>query len=136
LDIIFPEEVRSQDVVLFPYITLVVLFIILFLIYYTFIYKTEIIIRLLRIEKYFGETRIENLTIPIQKYIQISIIVVSIVLLIVQLLVFIHTLMKYLGVKESYQEGLISDLISSTIVVLFSSIGIVFNDKLSRNLAK
>ncbi len=136
MDIIFPEEVRSQDVVLFPYITLVVLFIILFLIYYTFIYKTEIIIRLLRIEKYFGETRIENLTIPIQKYIQISIIVVSIVLLIVQLLVFIHTLMKYLGVKESYQEGLISDLISSTIVVLFSSIGIVFNDKLSRNLAK
>ena len=51
-DVIFPEEIKSQNIVLFPYITLVVLFIVLFLIYYTFIYKTEIMIRFLRIEKY------------------------------------------------------------------------------------
>ncbi|HBX62629.1 MAG TPA: hypothetical protein DEG63_05995, partial [Flavobacteriaceae bacterium] len=71
-DVIFPEEIKSQNIVLFPYITLIILFIVLFLIYYTFIYKTEIMIRFLRIEKYFEDTRIKNLTIPIQKYAQIS----------------------------------------------------------------
>ncbi len=45
-------------------------------------------IRFLRIEKYFEDTRIENLTIPIEKYAQISIIIVSIILLIFQITYF------------------------------------------------
>ena len=135
-DIIFPEEIKSQNIVLFPYITLVVLFIVLFLIYYTFIYKTEIMIRFLRIEKYFEDTRIENLTIPIQKYAQISIIIVSIILLIFQLPIFINTTIKYFSVKDSFQDGLTSDLISSSIIILLSFIGIIFSDKLSKNFAK
>ncbi|HCC95621.1 MAG TPA: hypothetical protein DEQ26_15125 [Flavobacteriaceae bacterium] len=135
-DVIFPEEIKSQNIVLFPYITLVVLFIVLFLIYYTFIYKTEIMIRFLRIEKYFEDTRIENLTIPIQKYAQISIIVVSIILLIFQLPIFINTTIKYFSVKDSFQNGLTSDLISSSIIILLSFIGIIFSDKLSKNFAK
>lgn len=135
-DVIFPEEIKSQNIVLFPYITLVVLFIVLFLIYYTFIYKTEIMIKFLRIEKYFEDTRIENLTIPIQKYAQISIIVVSIILLIFQLPIFINTTIKYFSVKDSFQNGLISDLISSSIIILLSFIGIIFSDKLSKNFAK
>ncbi len=135
-DVIFPEEIKSQNIVLFPYITLVVLFIVLFLIYYTFIYKTEIMIRFLRIEKYFEATRIENLTIPIQKYAQISIIIVSIILLIFQLPIFINTTIKYFSVKDSFQNGLTSDLISSSIIILLSFIGIIFSDKLSKNFAK
>ncbi len=135
-DVIFPEEIKSQNIVLFPYITLVVLFIVLFLIYYTFIYKTEIMIRFLRIEKYFEDTRIENLTIPIQKYAQISIIIVSIILLIFQLPIFINTTIKYFSVKDSFQNGLTSDLISSSIIILLSFIGIIFSDKLSKNFAK
>lgn len=135
-DVIFPEEIKSQNIVLFPYITLVVLFIVLFLIYYTFIYKTEIMIRFLRIEKYFEDTRIENLTIPIQKYAQISIIIVSIILLIFQLPIFINTTIKYFSVKDSFQDGLTSDLISSSIIILLSFIGIIFSDKLSKNFAK
>ena len=135
-DVIFPEEIKSQNIVLFPYITLVVLFIVLFLIYYTFIYKTEIMIRFLRIEKYFEDTRIENLTIPIQKYAQISIIVVSIILLIFQLPIFINTTIKYFGVKDSFQDGLTSDLISSSIIILLSFIGIIFSDKLSKIFTK
>ncbi len=135
-DVIFPEEIKSQNIVLFPYITLVVLFIVLFLIYYTFIYKTEIMIRFLRIEKYFEGTRIENLTIPIQKYAQISIIIVSIILLIFQLPIFINTTIKYFSVKDSFQNGLTSDLISSSIIILLSFIGIIFSDKLSKNFAK
>lgn len=135
-DVIFPEEIKSQNIVLFPYITLIILFIVLFLIYYTFIYKTEIMIRFLRIEKYFEDTRIENLTIPIQKYAQISIIVVSIILLIFQLPIFINTTIKYFSVKDSFQNGLTSDLISSSIIILLSFIGIIFSDKLSKNFAK
>ncbi len=135
-DVIFPEEIKSQNIVLFPYITLVVLLIVLFLIYYTFIYKTEIMIRFLRIEKYFEDTRIENLTIPIQKYAQISIIIVSIILLIFQLPIFINTTIKYFSVKDSFQNGLTSDLISSSIIILLSFIGIIFSDKLSKNFAK
>lgn len=135
-DIIFPEDIKSQNIVLFPYITLIILFIVLFLIYYTFIYKTEIMIRFLRVEKYFEDTRIENLTIPIQKYAQISIIVVSIILLIFQLPIFINTTIKYFSVKDSFQNGLTSDLISSSIIILLSFIGIIFSDKLSKNFAK
>ncbi len=135
-DVIFPEEIKSQNIVLFPYITLIILFIVLFLIYYTFIYKTEIMIRFLRVEKYFEDTRIENLTIPIQKYAQISIIVVSIILLIFQLPIFINTTIKYFSVKDSFQNGLTSDLISSSIIILLSFIGIIFSDKLSKNFAK
>ncbi|STD59391.1 Uncharacterised protein [Empedobacter falsenii] len=135
-DVIFPEEIKSQNIVLFPYITLIILFIVLFLIYYTFIYKTEIMIRFLRIEKYFEDTRIENLTIPIQKYAQISIIIVSIILLIFQLPIFINTTIKYFSVKDSFQDGLTSDLISSSIIILLSFIGIIFSDKLSKNFAK
>ena len=135
-DIIFPEDIKSQNIVLFPYITLIILFIVLFLIYYTFIYKTEIMIRFLRIEKYFEDTRIENLTIPIQKYAQISIIIVSIILLIFQLPIFINTTIKYFSVKDSFQDGLTSDLISSSIIILLSFIGIIFSDKLSKNFAK
>lgn len=135
-DVIFPEEIKSQNIVLFPYITLIILFIVLFLIYYTFIYKTEIMIRFLRIEKYFEDTRIENLTIPIQKYAQISIIIVSIILLIFQLPIFINTTIKYFGVKDSFQDGLTSDLISSSIIILLSFIGIIFSDKLSRIFTK
>ncbi len=135
-DIIFPEEIKNQNIVLFPYITLVVLFIVLFLIYYTFIYKTEIMIRLLRIEKYFEDTRIENFTIPIQKYAQISIIVVSIILLTFELPIFINTTIKYFSVKDSFQNGLTSDLISCSIIIILSFIGIIFSDKLSKNFAK
>ncbi len=135
-DVIFPEEIKSQNIVLFPYITLIILFIVLFLIYYTFIYKTEIMIRFLRIEKYFEDTRIENLTIPIQKYAQISIIIVSIILLIFQLPIIINTTIKYFSVKDSFQDGLTSDLISSSIIILLSFIGIIFSDKHSKNFAK
>ncbi len=135
-DVIFPEEIKSQNIVLFPYITLIILFIVLFLIYYTFIYKTEIMIRFLRVEKYFEDTRIENLTIPIQKYAQISIIVVSIILLIFQLPIFINTTIKYFSVKDSFQNGLTSDLISSSIIILLSFIGIIFSDKFPRIFTK
>lgn len=135
-DVFFPEELRSQNIITFPYITLMLIFIILFLIYYTFIYKTEMIIRFLQIEKYFGDTKIENITIPIKKYSQISIIVVSIILLIFQLPIFINTTVKYFGVKDSFQDGLTSDLISSTIIILLSFIGIIFSDKLSKNFTK
>ncbi|TGN29649.1 hypothetical protein [Empedobacter tilapiae] len=135
-DIFFPEEIKNQNIVLFPYITLVILSIVLFLIYYTFIYKTEIIIKLLRIEKYFGDIKIENITITIQKYAQISIIVVSIILLIFQLPIFINSTIKYFGVKDSFQDVLSTDLISSSIIILLSFIGIIFSDKLSRNFTK
>lgn len=101
-DVIFPEEFRSQNILSFPYIVLILIFIIMFLIYYTFIYKTEIIMRALRVEKYFGDTKIESLTIPIQKYAQISIIVISIILLIFQLPIFINTIIKYYGVNDSF----------------------------------
>ncbi|WP_312148986.1 hypothetical protein [Empedobacter sp.] len=93
-------------------------------------------IRFLRIEKYFEDTRIKNLTIPIQKYAQISIIIVSIILLIFQLPIFINTTIKYFSVKDSFQDGLTSDLISSSIIILLSFIGIIFSDKLSKNFAK
>ncbi len=33
LDIIFPEEIRSQNIFLFPYVTLITIILILFLIY-------------------------------------------------------------------------------------------------------
>ena len=135
-DTIFPEEVRSQNILSFPYITLVLIFIILLLIYYIFIYKTEIIIRFLRIEKYFGDTKIENLTIPIQKYTQISIIIISIILFIFQFPVFINVITKYFGVIESFREGIFPELISSTITIMLSFVGIIFSDKLSKNFAK
>ncbi|MGV0979487.1 hypothetical protein [Empedobacter falsenii] len=93
-------------------------------------------IRFLRVEKYFEDTRIENLTIPIQKYAQISIIVVSIILLIFQLPIFINTTIKYFSVKDSFQNGLTSDLISSSIIILLSFIGIIFSDKFPRIFTK
>ena len=135
-DTIFPEELRSQNILSFPYITLVLIFIILLLIYYTFIYKTEIIIRFLRIEKYFGDTKIENLTIPIQKYTQISIIIISIILFIFQFPLFINVITKYFGVIESYREGIFPELISSTITIMLSFVGIIFSDKFSKFFTK
>ncbi|MDM1072781.1 hypothetical protein HX001_09780 [Empedobacter brevis] len=135
-DTIFPEELRSQNILSFPYITLVLIFIILLLIYYIFIYKTEIIIRFLRIEKYFGDTKIENLTIPIQKYTQISIIIISIILFIFQFPVFINVITKYFGVIESFREGIFPELISSTITIMLSFVGIIFSDKFSKFFTK
>ncbi|WP_334125681.1 hypothetical protein [Empedobacter brevis] len=135
-DTIFPEELRSQNILSFPYITFVFIFIILLLIYYTFIYKTEIIIRFLRIEKYFGDTKIENLTIPIQKYTQISIIIISIILFIFQFPVFINVITKYFGVIESFREGIFPELISSTITIMLSFVGIIFSDKFSKFFTK
>ncbi|QHC84553.1 hypothetical protein AS589_06990 [Empedobacter brevis] len=135
-DTIFPEELRSQNILSFPYITLVLIFIILLLIYYIFIYKTEIIIRFLRIEKYFGDTKIENLTIPIQKYTQISIIIISIILFIFQFPAFINVITKYFGVIESFREGIFPELISSTITIMLSFVGIIFSDKFSKFFTK
>ncbi|WP_353165142.1 hypothetical protein [Empedobacter brevis] len=135
-DTIFPEELRSQNILSFPYITFILIFIILLLIYYTFIYKTEIIIRFLRIEKYFGDTKIENLTIPIQKYTQISIIIISIILFIFQFPLFINVITKYFGVIESYREGIFPELISSTITIMLSFVGIIFSDKFSKFFTK
>lgn len=135
-DTIFPEELRSQNILSFPYITLVLIFIILLLIYYIFIYKTEIIIRFLRIEKYFGDTKIENLTIPIQKYTQISIIIISIILFIFQFPVFINVITKYFEVIESFREGIFPELISSTITIMLSFVGIIFSDKFSKFFTK
>ncbi|MGV0755143.1 hypothetical protein ACTS95_05800 [Empedobacter brevis] len=145
-DTIFPEELRSQNILSFPYITLVLIFIILLLIYYIFIYKTEIIIRFLRIEKYFGDTKIENLTIPIQKYTQISIIIISIIIIsiiiisiilfIFQFPVFINVITKYFGVIESFREGIFPELISSTITIMLSFVGIIFSDKFSKFFTK
>ena len=80
--------------------------------------------------KYFKDKKIENLDIPIQKYTQISIIIISIILLIFQVPIFINLLTKYFGVIESFATELKINLISSTIIILISFIGIIFSDKL------
>ncbi len=135
-DTIFPEEIRTQNSISFPIITITITFIILLFIYYIFIYNTEILIKFLKIEKYFKDKKIENLDIPIQKYTQISIIIISIILLIFQVPIFINLLTKYFGVIESFATELKINLISSTIIILISFIGIIFSDKLSKFFSK
>lgn len=133
-DDFFPQEIRVQQAVPVPIIIIFATLIILLFLYYITIRKTEIFIKFLNIEKYFGDTRIENLNIPLQKYVQIAILIISIILLLFSIPQFIKQVINYYGFIESFTENLIADIISNSIIILISFLSMLFSDKLSKGL--
>ncbi|SFN60421.1 hypothetical protein SAMN05421738_11651 [Algoriella xinjiangensis] len=135
-DIIFPSDITSQEIIPLPIISISVILIVLLFVYYISIYKTEILMKFLRIENYFGDTRIENINIPIEKYVQISILVISIILLIFNIPELIISINTYFGINKNFEINLIPNLISSISISLFAIILILFSDKISRLIIK
>ena len=135
-DIIFPSDITSQEIIPLPIISISVILIVLLFVYYISIYKTEILMKFLRIENYFGEMRIENMNIPIEKYVQISILVISIILLIFNIPELIISINTYFGINKNFEINLIPNLISSISISLFAIILILFSDKISRLIIK
>ncbi|MBF0598464.1 hypothetical protein [Faecalibacter rhinopitheci] len=133
MDIFYPEV---ETFIPFPLITIITILIILFVIYYLTIYKTELLIKFLKIEKYFGNEKIESNNVSISKFTQIGILISSVIILVFNLPNFIKDLITYLSAKDAYQQSLTYIFLGSGITSLLALILLIFSDKISLTLTK
>ena len=120
----------------FPLITIFTILIILFVIYYLTIYRTELMMKFLRIEKYFGNEKIESNEISISKFVQIGILITSVIILVFNLPEFIKDLITYLSAKDAYKQSLTFIFLGSGITSIIAIILLIFSDKIAKILTK
>ncbi|MFV0143773.1 MULTISPECIES: hypothetical protein [Empedobacter] len=133
MDIFYPGV---ETFVPFPIITIISILIILFIIYYLTIYRTEIMMKFLRIDKYFGNEKIENNEISISKFVQIGILISSVIILVFNLPEFIKDIITYLSAKDAYKQSLTFIFLGSGITSVLAIILLIFSDKISKSLTK
>ncbi|HEY4539132.1 MAG TPA: hypothetical protein VIG94_03855 [Faecalibacter sp.] len=133
MDLFYPG---IETFIPFPLITIIVVLIILFGIYYTTIYKTELMLKFLKIDKHFGDQKIESEQLQLPKFTQIGVLLVCITILIFQLPIFIKELVTYISAEGKYQESLTYIFLGSGISSFLALMGFMFSDKIASALTK
>ncbi|MBS7333795.1 MAG: hypothetical protein KIG88_09400, partial [Weeksellaceae bacterium] len=104
--------------------------------YFLLIYKTDLVIKFLRIDNSFIDMPINSLDINLQKYTQITLAVAAIVLFVLSIPEIIISTIQHFRVKNEYLSLDSYGLIDNIFIGIISVLLIVFNDKISRLLTK
>lgn len=105
-------------------------------IYYFFIFRTDFILKFLRIDQELGNKQIGELNMNLQEYVQITLCVAAIVLFVISVPEIIISTVQHFRVKDEYLTLDSYGLINNIFIGLTSVLIIAFNDKISRLLTK
>ncbi|QTV05277.1 hypothetical protein [Faecalibacter bovis] len=135
-DVMYSDEILENPDVNMSTTLVITDIIINIALYFLLIYKTDLVIKLLRIDKSFIDMPINSLDINLQKYTQITLSVAAIVLFVLSIPEIIISTIQHFRVKNEYLSLDSYALIDNIFIGIISVLLIVFNDKISRLLTK
>ena len=135
-DFIYPKDILDNPDIAMSTSLIITDIIINIAIYYFFIYKTDLILKFLRIDSQLGEIKIGKFDFNLQKYTQITLAITSIILLVLSIPELIVAIIQVLRVKDQYQSLDSFGIIENSILSIVAIILMLFNDKISKFLTK
>ena len=106
------------------------------LIYYFFIYKTELITKFLHINNHLEKEVIETNSITVNKFAQIGVVIASILIFVFSFPEVVNNIVMFYMVKEEYSLIQNIEFIHNLILSLSSILLLAFNDKISKFITK
>ena len=135
-EIAFPDDLLDNPNLKMSTSLLITNILINIAIYFFFIFKTESILKILKIDQNLGETRIGILDFNLQKYAQITLAIVAIFLFVLAIPDLILSIVQNFRIKDEYNNISNFNLVENSIICLFALALMLFNDKISKFLAK
>lgn len=135
-DTIYPEEMIENSDLSMALSFIITDILINLLIYYLFIYKTELVLKFLHLDQEFMNKTIGNLNLNLQSYAQITLYITALILCVFSIPELIISIIQHFRIKNEFQTIESYDLIHHIFLSLLAIFILIFSDKIARFITK